>query len=73
MRLSLLGFARVALAALILGSAGPAAAADRIAVAAAADLRFALEGDPCPRCTTPVRRMVQARRATYFCPRCQVR
>ena len=29
-------------------------------------------GRPCPRCGTPIRRVVQGQRATYFCPRCQV-
>ena len=29
------------------------------------------EGDPCRRCGTPIRRIVQAQRSTYFCPRCQ--
>ncbi len=28
-------------------------------------------GDPCPRCKTPLRRLVIAQRASYFCPRCQ--
>ena len=30
-------------------------------------------GQPCRRCKTPVRRIVQAARSTYFCPRCQAR
>ncbi|HEX7387382.1 MAG TPA: bifunctional DNA-formamidopyrimidine glycosylase/DNA-(apurinic or apyrimidinic site) lyase [Castellaniella sp.] len=30
-------------------------------------------GDPCPRCATPIRRIVQGQRATYFCPHCQKR
>lgn len=29
------------------------------------------EGLPCPRCGTPVRRIVQAQRSTYYCPECQ--
>ena len=29
------------------------------------------EGLPCPRCGTPIRRIVQAQRSTYYCPRCQ--
>jgi formamidopyrimidine-DNA glycosylase len=29
------------------------------------------EGKPCRRCRTPIRRIVQGQRATYFCPRCQ--
>lgn len=28
-------------------------------------------GLPCVRCGTPIRRLVQGQRATYFCPRCQ--
>ena len=30
------------------------------------------EGLACRRCTTPIERMVQAGRSTYFCPRCQL-
>ncbi len=30
-------------------------------------------GQPCPRCPGRIRRIVQAQRATYFCPRCQHR
>lgn len=30
-------------------------------------------GQPCARCTTVIRRIVQGQRATYFCPRCQRR
>lgn len=30
-------------------------------------------GRACPACGTPVRRVVQGQRATYFCPRCQRR
>ncbi|HJR62553.1 MAG TPA: bifunctional DNA-formamidopyrimidine glycosylase/DNA-(apurinic or apyrimidinic site) lyase [Gemmatimonadaceae bacterium] len=36
--------------------------------------RFAVydrEGKPCRRCRTRIRRIVQAGRSTYFCPRCQ--
>jgi formamidopyrimidine-DNA glycosylase len=29
------------------------------------------EGKPCRRCGTPIRRIVQGQRATYFCARCQ--
>jgi formamidopyrimidine-DNA glycosylase len=29
------------------------------------------EGEPCLACGTPVRRLVQAGRSTYYCPRCQ--
>lgn len=28
-------------------------------------------GEPCRRCTSPIRRVVQGQRATYYCPRCQ--
>ena len=28
-------------------------------------------GEPCPVCGTPVRRIVQAGRSTFYCPRCQ--
>jgi formamidopyrimidine-DNA glycosylase len=31
------------------------------------------EGQPCPRCLQPVRRIVQAQRSTYFCAGCQRR
>ena len=36
--------------------------------------RFAVydrEGKPCRRCRTPIARLVQAGRSTYFCPTCQ--
>lgn len=29
------------------------------------------EKEPCPRCSARVRRLVQAGRSTYYCPRCQ--
>ena len=29
------------------------------------------EGEPCRRCRTPVRRIVQGQRSTYYCPTCQ--
>lgn len=29
------------------------------------------EGKPCPVCGTPIRRIVQGGRSTFFCPRCQ--
>jgi formamidopyrimidine-DNA glycosylase len=29
------------------------------------------EGKPCRRCRTPIERIVQAGRSTYFCPKCQ--
>ncbi len=28
-------------------------------------------GAPCPRCDTPIKRVVSGQRATYYCPRCQ--
>ena len=28
-------------------------------------------GEPCPRCATPIRRVVLGGRASHFCPRCQ--
>lgn len=28
-------------------------------------------GLPCPRCRTPIRRIIQAARSTFFCPNCQ--
>ncbi len=31
------------------------------------------EGEPCPRCARPVRRIAQAGRSTYYCARCQPR
>lgn len=31
------------------------------------------EGQPCRTCGTPVRRLVQGQRSTFFCPRCQRR
>jgi formamidopyrimidine-DNA glycosylase len=34
---------------------------------------FQREGEPCPTCSTPVRRIVQQARSTFFCPRCQTR
>jgi len=35
-------------------------------------LVYAREGEPCPRCRqAALRRIVQAQRATFFCPRCQ--
>jgi formamidopyrimidine-DNA glycosylase len=30
-------------------------------------------GEPCPRCGTPIRRIVQGQRSTFFCPACQGR
>jgi formamidopyrimidine-DNA glycosylase len=34
---------------------------------------YGREGLACPRCGTPVRRIVQAQRSTFFCPGCQKR
>lgn len=34
---------------------------------------YGREGQPCPRCQAPVRRIVQGQRATYFCSHCQHR
>ncbi|MFM7532672.1 MAG: bifunctional DNA-formamidopyrimidine glycosylase/DNA-(apurinic or apyrimidinic site) lyase [Rubrivivax sp.] len=34
---------------------------------------YGREGEPCPRCAAPVRRIVQGQRATYFCRACQRR
>jgi formamidopyrimidine-DNA glycosylase len=34
---------------------------------------YGREGEPCAACGTAVVRMVQAQRATFFCPTCQVR
>jgi formamidopyrimidine-DNA glycosylase len=30
-------------------------------------------GEPCPVCRTPIQRIVQGGRSTYFCPHCQPR
>lgn len=32
---------------------------------------YAREGKPCRVCGTPIRRIIQGQRATYFCPKCQ--
>ncbi|HKI86772.1 MAG TPA: bifunctional DNA-formamidopyrimidine glycosylase/DNA-(apurinic or apyrimidinic site) lyase [Thermoanaerobaculia bacterium] len=32
---------------------------------------YGREGDPCPRCGRPVRRIVQSGRASFYCPGCQ--
>ena len=29
------------------------------------------EGDPCPTCATPIARIVQSGRSTFYCPQCQ--
>ena len=34
---------------------------------------YGREGEPCARCGGTIRRLVQAGRSTYFCPRCQRR
>jgi formamidopyrimidine-DNA glycosylase len=34
---------------------------------------YGREGEPCRRCRTAIRRIPQADRSTYFCPRCQRR
>ncbi len=34
---------------------------------------YGREGQDCRRCGTPVQRLVQAQRSTFFCPRCQRR
>ncbi|MCS6802121.1 MAG: DNA-formamidopyrimidine glycosylase family protein [Chloroflexota bacterium] len=44
------------------GRAAPDAALPRV---------HARRGEPCPRCRTPIERIVVAQRGTYFCPRCQ--
>jgi formamidopyrimidine-DNA glycosylase len=36
-------------------------------------LIYARQGQPCPRCRTVLQRIVQAGRATVYCPRCQRR
>jgi formamidopyrimidine-DNA glycosylase len=32
---------------------------------------YGREGEPCPRCGRPIRRIVQTGRSTFFCARCQ--
>jgi formamidopyrimidine-DNA glycosylase len=32
---------------------------------------YGREGEPCPNCDTPIRRIVVVQRGTHFCPRCQ--
>jgi len=34
---------------------------------------YGREGEPCSVCGTPIRRLVQAQRSTYHCPKCQRR
>jgi formamidopyrimidine-DNA glycosylase (fpg) len=32
---------------------------------------YGREGEPCPICGTPIKRIVQAGRSTFYCPKCQ--
>ena len=32
---------------------------------------YGKEGEPCPRCKTPIVRVVIAQRSSHFCPKCQ--
>jgi formamidopyrimidine-DNA glycosylase len=32
---------------------------------------YGREDEPCPRCRTPIRRVVIAQRSSHFCPSCQ--
>ena len=32
---------------------------------------YGREGEPCLQCSTPIRRIVQSNRSTFYCPRCQ--
>lgn len=34
---------------------------------------YGQEGEPCPRCGTPIKRIVFGARSSHFCPRCQRR
>jgi formamidopyrimidine-DNA glycosylase len=34
-------------------------------------LIYGRKGDPCPRCSTRIERIVQGGRSTFYCPRCQ--
>jgi formamidopyrimidine-DNA glycosylase len=34
-------------------------------------LVYGREGEPCPKCETPIKRIVQSTRSTYYCRRCQ--
>jgi formamidopyrimidine-DNA glycosylase len=36
-------------------------------------LVYGKAGEPCPRCGTPIRRILVAQRGTHFCPKCQKR
>jgi formamidopyrimidine-DNA glycosylase len=56
--------------ALVRGSTAPA----RYSSGDAASMHvYDREGEPCERCGTRIRRIVQAGRSTYFCPVCQRR
>jgi formamidopyrimidine-DNA glycosylase len=33
---------------------------------------FRRTGEPCPRCATPIRRLIVGQRSTHICPQCQV-
>ena len=46
------------------GANGPPAYLERFYV-------YDRQGQPCPTCQTPIRRIVQAARSTFYCPRCQ--
>ncbi|MGH7246887.1 MAG: zinc finger domain-containing protein, partial [Pseudomonadota bacterium] len=34
---------------------------------------YGKQGAPCPKCGSPIRRIVVAQRGTHFCPNCQRR
>ncbi len=34
---------------------------------------YGREGEPCPRCGTPIKKILVAQRGTHYCPRCQRR
>ena len=34
---------------------------------------YGREGQACRKCSTPIRRIVQAQRSSFFCPQCQQR
>jgi formamidopyrimidine-DNA glycosylase len=44
---------------------------DRPGEYASALLVYDREGEPCRACATPIKRIVQAARSSYFCPTCQ--
>jgi formamidopyrimidine-DNA glycosylase len=46
---------------------------DRPGTYGTALLVYDREGEPCARCTGPIKRIVQTGRSTYWCPRCQRR